>query len=274
MPKRPHKIQALALLVAATAGIRPALAEEADVCIASYEKSQVLRKQGRFLEAQQELLACARMECPELARKDCTQWRREVEESTPSVVFLATDREGHEVLALRVLVDGVELLPRLDGKARPVDPGIHMFRYETAEGEPIEQQVVMHEGEKNRIVSITIPAPVPARPPEVRRSSPPGGAYVLAGIGAAGIASFALFGAFALHDRNHLRDSCAPHCDNADVSKVRTELVVANVSLGIGVAAAAAAGWMLFFVPRRDASVVFGMKPAAGGAMGALEGRF
>jgi hypothetical protein len=266
----------LVLVVAAGEGY--AFADEAGVCIDAYEKSQILRKQGKLLEAREQLSSCKRVECPELARKDCAQWFREVEETTPSVVFSITDAQGHDVTAVRVLMDGVEFLPRLDGKARPINPGIHVFRYEPADGEPSEQQVVVYEGERNRILTLSL-GPATTPPGAVTagagsREPPPPAAYALAGLGVTGILGFVYFGAVSVRDRDHLRETCAPRCDESEVSAVRREIITANVSLGIGVAAAAFAGWMFFGSRQQNAAVVLRGQPAIGGGIGSVEARF
>src|SRR4051794_31741432 len=107
MPRLALKIPSLAVLLGAMTVGRWVAADSAEVCIAAYEKSQILRKQQKLLEAQDQLLVCNRPECPELARTDCSQWMREVQENTPSVVVNASDAQGHDLVEVRVLVDGI-----------------------------------------------------------------------------------------------------------------------------------------------------------------------
>jgi hypothetical protein len=270
-----RSVPGLLVVAMATTASRSGIAGEAEVCVAAYETSQVLRKQGRLLEAADQLASCKRAECPELARKDCAQWFREVEEITPSVVFSVIDAQGRDVTAVRVLVDGVELLPRLDGRARPLNPGVHLFRFEPAERVPVEEQVLLYEGERNRVLNLALGPPLPPTPSSgSARPPPPPGAFALAGLGLVGGLGFAYFATSAVRDRDHLRDTCAPRCSEGDVSAVRTEVIVANVSLGIGVAAMAVAGWMFFGSRAQNSAVVLRAEPRVGGGFGALEGSF
>ncbi len=68
-----------------------------------------------------------------------------------------------------------------------------------------------------------------------------------AGIGVVALSSFAYFGLSADGDAADLRRTCAPNCAPDRVDAVRSKLVLANVSLGVGVAAFGVAGalWLL-----------------------------
>src|SRR5215470_13760868 len=105
-------------------------ADDTDACLAAYERSQELRKEGKFRASRDKLLECVRASCPSLVKKDCSRWIAELEPATPTVIVNARDALGKDMVEVRVLVDGAVLLERLDGKSHEVDPGVHVFRYE------------------------------------------------------------------------------------------------------------------------------------------------
>src|SRR5215472_923722 len=191
--------------VAATAvvalGARSASADGTTVknaCLSAAERGQNLRTDGKLVSARDEFLVCARDDCPHLVRTDCMTWLSQIDASLPSVVFSAT-AGGADVTDVRVRYDGQLLLERLDGKAKPIDPGTHVFQFERA-GDKVEVRVVIAEGEKNRKVIAVFDNPRTATPPPSAVSSSGGrapvpiAAYVLGGVGLLAAGSFAYFG--------------------------------------------------------------------------------
>jgi hypothetical protein len=271
-----------AALTLALAGPRASAQTHKKACAAAYERAQGLRRDGKLLEAREALIACSQPTCPAAAVADCGPWLAEVEQSLPSVVIAAKDASGRERLDVRVLVDGRLLATVLDGKALPVNPGPHTFRYEPAAGPAVEERVVIREGEKNRAITVILGAPAagaPAQPPALARSAAPplaspaapplaspaappakssvpaersvpaeppvpGLAWASAAAGAAGIAVFAVAGALSLEAEADLPPTCAPRCARAQVRAVRVPQTVADVGLGVGVVALGAAAWL------------------------------
>jgi hypothetical protein len=85
-------------------------------------------------------------------------------------------------------------------------------------------------------------------------------------VSAVAVASFATFGAVGKSDIDDLRATCAGHCKQSDVDSAWSKLIVADVSLGVGVVAAGLATW-LFLAPRkRDASARASIAPIPHGA--------
>ncbi|WP_438011704.1 hypothetical protein WME89_25535 [Sorangium sp. So ce321] len=185
---------ALALCLAAAlslAGIDARAQPSKRACAAAYERAQGLRRDGKLIAAREALIACSQPTCPAAAVADCGPWLAEVEKSLPSVVIAARDAGGRERLDVRVLVDGRLLAATLDGKALPVDPGPHTFRYEPAGGPAVEERVLIREGEKNRAITVILGSPpagappsprpivapaAPGVPPSAARTAPPPGA--------------------------------------------------------------------------------------------------
>jgi hypothetical protein len=271
---------AFAVLLAPTV----ARADDTDTCLAASDSGQKDRDNGHLLEARKQLLACSRDVCPRLVRSDCEKWASDVQERLPTVVFGAHDAHGADLLDVGVEVDGVTLTTKLDGRALPVDPGEHHLRFTHEGSAPVEQTVVLREREKGRSIVVQFAAQAEATPEAT--PAPTGGkgipvlAYVLGGFGALSLGSFAYFGLTGQSDASTLRSSCAPHCSDSSVSNVRTKLLVADVSLGLGLVSLGVAGYLLLSsghhddAPAQSARVSLDVTPVAGGQVAVVSGRF
>ena len=114
----------LGLLVVALPSV--ARADDTATCNDAYEGADVLVKQGgaRLLEAREKLRVCARPSCKAWMVKECTKSLAEVQARVPSVVLVARDAEGRDVVDVTVKTeDQVELTRRLDGRAVELGPG-------------------------------------------------------------------------------------------------------------------------------------------------------
>lgn len=80
-------------------------------------------------------------------------------------------------------------------------------------------------------------------------------AFIVGGIGVVGIISFAIFGLSGKGDVSDLEKTCKPNCKESDVDSARTKLIIADISLGIGVVALAVATYMVLTRPKIDAEV-------------------
>lgn len=157
----------LSLAGSASAGVR-------EECLSSSSSAQDLRVEKKLIAARAQLLSCARDACPLVVKRDCVQWLAEVDASMPTLVITARDSAGADVVAARVLLDGAPYLERLEGKALSIDPGVHKIRVESVGAAPIEQEIVIVEGEKNRILALTLAPIQQARPePPVRPEPTP-----------------------------------------------------------------------------------------------------
>jgi hypothetical protein len=233
-------------------------AEDKKACLASYESSQELRRQGSLRAAREQFAICARPVCPKALSVDCTKWLEEVQSTMPTVVIEGRDASGGETIAIRVLLDGKPLVERLDGRAIEVDPGQHTFRYEYG-GEHIEERIVIREGERNRKLTASFakatPAPsaaptgasVPPPAAGAPRSAPLPGpeepspsrpvrpvTYALAGVSLLGFAGFAYFGLTGNSKAQQLERDCLPSCTDDQVKPLKTSYLLADISLGVG----------------------------------------
>lgn len=234
-------------------------------CAVAYERAQLLRNQDHLRAARDQLAVCARASCPTSASADCTRWLGEVEQSTPTVVVEAYGAGGHERYDVKVTFDGAPLVDHLDGRAVAVDPGVHVFRFE-AGGATREQQLAVHEGEKNRRIVVSfdgasptapVPQPVTVVSPGSSSSSSsssaarvPPATFVLGAVAVIGVAGFTFFGLSGVARENDLRNSCSPHCTSSEIDGARSRYVTADVSLTVGVVAAAAAAAVYLLSPR------------------------
>jgi hypothetical protein len=256
---------ALALAADAQADDR----QEKKVCAQASEEAQQLRTDGHPREARERLLVCVRDVCPQVVRKDCTLWLAEVEAALPSVVINARDGQGHDLVNVRVTLDGKPFTDKVDGKSIAVNPGIHVFRYEADDAPPIEEKVVVREGEKNRELVVTFktpgpavaPVPEPPTPPGVvapspapaAHSGPPALTYVLAGVAVVAAGGYAYLGIQGKNDVDNLRSTCAPACSQSQKDSASQQLLGANISFGVGVASLAAAAIVWIASPGKAA---------------------
>jgi hypothetical protein len=165
----------------------------------------------------------------------------------------------------------------------PVDPGQHDVRYEL-EGRSSDSRVVVPAGAKAFPLVVDLRAVAP--PHEGAAVAPSAGGdtrswyarfstptYVLGGVAAAGALSFT---GFAIAGKS--AEGCAPSCTRSQVSSLRADFLVADVSLLTALAAGAGAVYFALTSggspgqasPRgasaSTASWWFGAQPEKGGA--------
>ena len=81
----------------------------------------------------------------------------ELTAAIPSVVFDVKDAAGNDVSAVRVSMDGAAAsTDHVGGAAVAVNPGEHTFRFEATPSPAVEKKLVIHEGEKDRHVAVSI----------------------------------------------------------------------------------------------------------------------
>ncbi len=269
-PRLVAMMMVLAVLVAGEGATRPAHA--ADACVAAHIDAQRLRKSGKWKSAREKLLACGAQTCPDLLRQDCAGWLAEVERDLPSVIVSARDGGGRDLVDVRVIIDDELVLVRLDGKPIALDPGVHKVRLERSGSPPVEREIVVQSGEKNRAVSATFgdgqKPPMPARRLDTV-------AWTLGGVGLVALGSFTFFAITGERQYRDLSSSCSPRCNPSDVQSVRTRFVIADVSLGVGLVSLGVATAMLLTAsPRSDERARVDLVPLAGGALASLSARF
>lgn len=154
---------------------------DVQACLGASEKGQRARSAGKLREAREQFLLCSSDGCPAMVRRDCAQWQGEVIATLPSVVLGAKDRAGRDLFDVTVSVDGETLVRKLDGKSLPIDPGPHTFKFEMAGAPPVIERALVKEGEKTRVIAVTLatggapsdaPATSPTAPDPADKSAP------------------------------------------------------------------------------------------------------
>lgn len=247
-------------------------------CANAYEQAQRTRNEGLFRASRENLLICADDLCPPVLRNECVKWLGEVDAAMPTVLIVAKDAAGNEVSDVTVVVDGTKLLDHLDGKALPVDPGVHLFKFKREGNHTVEQKVLIREAEKRRPIAVTFGAtsdtPVDDKPvkPATSSSSVPVATYLLAGVGvvALGVSVPMYLGYF---DKKSRLDECEPvGCKQEDVDAARRQLITANVFTWVGVAAIGTGVIVWAAAPKSNVSA--SVAPLPGGVAGTFALRF
>ncbi|HEY2517204.1 MAG TPA: hypothetical protein VGI39_40305 [Polyangiaceae bacterium] len=228
-------------------------ADDRAACVASYERSQVLRREHKLRRAREELRACSRVACPALVRNDCINWLGQMESTFPSLIIRA-EKDGGDVANVKVVEDNEVVATRLDGSPLELEPGEHAFRFETEGAPPVNMTVVAREGEHGRPLTVTFTSPKAAEPvagsePQGASRPIPAGVFVLGGLGLVGLGTFAALGASGQSDENGLRGSCSPNCNQGEIDRVRGKYIGADVALGVGAAALVSAAVWYFVRP-------------------------
>ena len=248
-----------------------------DMCVQSHTQSQVLRQQGKLMESRSALVSCSSATCPGVIRRDCARWVEEVQAQIPSVAFRAS-LAGEELTNVKVFVDGALIFERLEGKALELDPGVYQLRLVMpAPIQPVEQKLVMTQGEPLRIVSVEFSRPTGSVPPgnEARadtQTPTPLATYVLAGVGTAAAISGVAWTLSTLTGENELEASCAPGCPDEMIDIVRQRALLADISWGLSAASFITAAAFYFLRPEvapSDATIDIAL--VEGGVLGAVQ---
>lgn len=242
---------ALAPLLAVTLVSGSALAIDRKACISAADDGQKLRDDGKLKDARDKFITCADKACPAAISKQCADWVGEVDHDTPTIAFRAKDASGKEIFDVQVEIDG-QPIGGITPKATAADPGSHKIRFNRADGTSVEETFLLRPAEKDRIIELTFKGPAapvgPSTPPPPIITPPPasgggGGGFrfpALAWVGLSvmvvGGVGTGVFAVMANSDENKLRTTCAPFCNPSDQSSIDTKIILANVSLGLGIA--------------------------------------
>lgn len=223
-------------------------------CINAAQTGQSLRVDKKLTDARNEFLVCSRELCPAMVRNDCVKWLGEVDAATATVVVRARDASGHDVVDVRVLVDGKEVAAQLAGTSIPVDPGKHKFRYEAAGVAPIEDTVLIAEGEKGRLLRVDLggqtAAPIADSTATGTQTAAPSGVaadtsqqggkspvpWIIAGVGLASLVAFGVTEILLQGEVSSLKSGCGSqrNCSDGDLSAAKTERTIAEITFGVG----------------------------------------
>jgi hypothetical protein len=240
--------------MAGTSAPRTARADTSE-CLKSFEAGQVARRANHLLEARGAFVVCGQDECPAQVKRSCIGWLSDVERAIPGISIQVQGRDGCDHPEASVQLDASPVVA--DGRRIEVDPGSHVVRVELA-GEVRVSDVVAADGERQRVVRISFgdagavcgAAPAPERtgtPAPIAPSTEPGSARPLPStvwiLGGVGIAALGVGGAFGIagFDQKGTLDDCKGTCAQSDVDTMQRTFLIADVGLGIGLVALAAA---------------------------------
>jgi hypothetical protein len=249
----------LAALSATVTGLLPRTAwADAKTCAASHASGQREVKAGRLRLATELFTTCGSDEsCPDQIRAECTELLEAVRQTIPTVILSVVDDAGNDVSNVRVFSTDELLTEQLDGRALELDPGKHRLRFVLPWGDVLSSDVLIREGEKNRLVEVrlekkgggapdevsTTPAPRAPKKQEEEERAAPVAAYVATGLAAAGLATFAGFAISGNSQKNKL-EGCAPSCSEAERNHydgMKRSFLIADVGLGVGAVSAVVA---------------------------------
>lgn len=256
-------------------------------CLAQHVRAQELRLDSRLVEARDLLRACSQPTCPTLVRTDCGSLLAEIQRAVPTVVLELLNPEINPE-RVSVAVNGHARAIEF-GQAYEFDVGAVRLRIEAPGYEPLEETLIVREGEKNRLVPLRLelpgPPPLPMMPPPLgsppRRTLPPESQepktatgevipYALAAAALVATATSAYFAWSALDERARLDKRCAPLCSDDEQRNLRRDLLVADIAGGIAVAAGSLS--VTLFVLRADSTSGGAAKPAVGGVASTIGG--
>jgi serine/threonine protein kinase len=228
-------------------------------CIAHNEKSIQLRGEHKLQASRDELLQCTQPACPGEIRGECERRLVVVNAEIPSVVISAKDPSGGDLIDVRVSIDGTRDIPKLDGAPITLDPGPHLFRFETARART-EARVLIREGEKDRPIRVTLGEATPPPGPSVGATHKNPAFRVagasIAGVGLAGVILGAVFGGLASSSWSRSQTECrtVADCTNrsaalADHDDAMTFATISTIGLVAGGIAIMAGATIFFLAP-------------------------
>jgi len=250
------------LLLGAWAQATPPSVQE---CVAASGAGQEHQKQGALFSARKEFEICSSSSCPQLVSTDCTRWLEEVITAMPSINIVARLNGVDQSAVVRL--DGAPWLDRLTGRPVDIEPGDHDVEVE-AGGVKQTQRLVVVQGEKNRVVVFALTGVVtaPVIPVAVTPQAPsargfPTWPVVFTAGAVAGAASFTILG---LTGKSQLAtlvaQPCASTktCNPAQTAAISRQFLAADISLGVGIASALAAGafWWWWALQPHEAPAV------------------
>jgi hypothetical protein len=251
-----------------------------DACLTSPVEGQKLRRVDKLLDAHERFAQCARRTCPARIVQECTRWLHEVDDIIPSIVPVARDAQGADLMDVQVSIDD-QPASEMSARAVQLDPGPHKLVFHRQGSPDIQQDVLLREGEKGRSIVATFkppaPPPAPPSPPPVIERPVPVVVWVLGGFAVLGGAGFATFGALGLSERSS--DHCVPAgCTQSQKDSIETKLRIGDVSLGVGVLAVVTGSVFFLTRPRVErgaAPAAFvDLQPARGGGVAVVGARF
>jgi len=187
------------------------------------------------------------------------------------------DEKNNDISNAKVYSTDELVAESLDGRAIQIDPGKHRLRFLLPWGAVLSSDVLIREGEKNRLIQVKISAngsetaevsskpvvaqpattdrtegPTPAAPPPASeaRKGIPTAAWILTGASLTSLGvgtTFAIMGSSKKSDV----DACSPNCGSsvhATYDALKRDYLIADIGFAVAAVSAGFATW-LFLAP-------------------------
>ena len=245
---------------------------DSKACINAHATGQREARAGHLRLATQLFTTCGSDEsCPAQLRQECAEYLRQVEQTMPTVIFVVTGENNQDISAVKVFSTDDLIADGLDGRALRIDPGKHRLRFLLPSGEVLNSDVLIREGEKNRLIQMRVaepaeneqklPKPVPttAAPPSppVQASTPPAvvpeartvplAFWIVSGVAVAGLATGTTFAILGKSEKDSLSE-CAPYCKETSrntYDDLKRDYLIADIGFAVGAVSAGVATWLL-----------------------------
>ncbi len=241
----------------------PVVSPVVEACVDHHTDAEELHMAGKLLASREAMRQCAAEACPALLQRDCVDWLEQLQSQLPSVTFRVTV-DGQSRSDSSVFIDGAPLLYPASGKAVELDPGKHSVRVLLPGLPAFEKEVVLRDGEQNRVLEVSLSSPRRTPSHELHRPVP-AMTYVLGGLAVVGAVSGGLWSASSLSLRDELENTCAPSCPQERVDELRRHSLFADISWGVSALSFVGAGAFFLFRPELPVEVDVAWLPDGGG---------
>ncbi|HWZ88025.1 MAG TPA: hypothetical protein VNW92_04225, partial [Polyangiaceae bacterium] len=178
----------------------------------------------------------------------------------PSIVLVAKDGAGHDLVGVKLTIDGSPYDGHPDGSAIELNPGQHTFVFQVAGQEPVTRDFILNEGERDRRETIVVGTAPAQGSSKVTQAVPIENAeenshrtlaFVMAGAGAASLIAGGVFGLMSISAHNGYEKNCGSNigaapgqCNENGVTGEKDAATKGNLATGfvIGGSVLAAAG--------------------------------
>ncbi len=168
-------------------------------------------------------------------------------------------RQGDTAAAEKVWVEPGELAVHVEADGKSFDAKEAINRESKKE---LTFDFVKNTGGDVAPAPVVAPTPEPALDEGKKGGSIPMATWIAGGVGVAGLATFAIFGAMAKSKYDDLQ-SCAPRCDESHrdtADSGKSQQTIANIGLVVGgLGLATAAGFLVFKKPDKQSSTTVGL---------------
>jgi hypothetical protein len=208
-------------------------------CVQSFTEGQKRRAKDKLLSARAEFRECSQGACPELTRKPCEEWLKELQVLVPTVSISATMADGTEISKVRATLDDSLGLGDVDATPIEIDPGPHRVKVEVLGFEAQERAFEIAAGTHELPLRFRFGSPgATDQAGEEGTSTAAAIGWTGVAFAAAGLVVGAVTGGLAMSNKAQLEDDCAArNCTQEDIDSGAIPATVSTVSFivaGVG----------------------------------------